>query len=443
MKEYYYLDRVKEKSNYSDYLHYELDRRVYSYGNQQKLSFEKARWWYNVIYTAVMELLIYLYLHLTKHYSRALKKNVNGNVLSTAYHGFNEHLKENRYSILGTPWVISKNKNKLKLIEFITIIRFKIKLLTADFKDLISSDFSNQIEVVKSIIGNYISKNEIRGIFLPQDVGFFEKLIIDEARKKGIPTFVIFHGAALRYGNTINDNRADYLCVFGKVLKERLIQSGFRSEKIVITGHPKYSSISIPENLKCDIEDVLVATKPMPGQPLEFVEVLEGRARDTNRLKDRGNLILYLMDIQAALISIGVKRARLRLHPSESPLWYLKFIDTNFFSLDRLSLSESLNKSSLIIGPSSSLFFDAIYGGVNYMIYEPVYDDGLDILNDPIGYPFDGGDDGIPVAKNIDELIQLLKSKKSVELKSIEKYISPDFSIQEVIKILNRSFLVN
>ncbi len=436
MKEYYYLDRVKEKSKYTDYLQYELDRRVYSYGNQQKLSYEKARWWYNVIYTAVLELLIYIYLHLTTHYSAANKKNVNCNVLSTAYHGFNEHLKENRYSILGTPWVVSKNKNKLKLTDFITISRFKIRLLTADFQDLISPEFSNQIEVVKSIIVNYISKNEIRGIFLPQDVGFFEKLIIDEASKKDIPTFVIIHGAALRYGNAVNDNRADYLCVFGEVLKQKLVESGFNANKILITGHPKYSLTALPENIRNEHSDILVATKPMPGQPLEVAEVLQGRARDTNRLKDRGNLILYLMDVQSALINIGVKKARLRLHPSESPLWYLKYIDTGFFSIDTLSLSESLAKSSLVIGPSSSLFFDAIYSGVNYMIYEPVYEEGLDILNDPVGYPFDGGDTGIPVAKEVNELTGLLKSKKSVELHSIKKFIRPDFNIHEVMNIL-------
>jgi hypothetical protein len=90
----------------------------------------------------------------------------------------------------------------------------------------------------------------------------------------------------------------------------------------------------------------------------------------------------------------------------------------------------------LVIGPSSSLFFDAIYGGVNYMIYEPVYDEGLDILNDPVGYPFDGGDTGIPVAKDVNELTGLLKSKKSVELHSIKKFISPDFNIHEVMNIL-------
>ena len=436
MKEYYYLDRIKEKTKYADYIQYELDRRVYCYGNQQKISFEKTRWRYNVIFSAILEFLIYLYFRLTTFFLTENKKKFNNNVLSTAYHGFNEILKKNQYSILGTPWVISKNKNKLNFFDFVKITIFKVKLLSSDFNYLISPEFSSKIEVIKLIIGTYISTNKIKGIFLPQDVGFFEKLIIDEARKKGIPSFVILHGAALRYGNTLNDNRADYLCVFGQVLKQKLVESGFMPNKIIISGHPKYSLLKLPINLRNDHIDVMVATKPLPGSPVEIAEHLKGRARDTNRLKDRGNLILYLMEVQMALLSIGVNKARLRIHPSESSLWYLKFIDTNFFSIDKLSLLESLEKSSLIIGPSSSLFFDSIFSGVNYMVYEPVYDDGLDILNDPVGYPFNGGDDGIPVAKNVDELIGLLKSKSSVKLNSIEKYISPNFDIKQVLDIL-------
>ena len=39
------------------------------------------------------------------------------------------------------------------------------------------------------------------------------------------------------------------------------------------------------------------------------------------------------------------------------------------------------------------------------MVYEPVYDKGLDILNDPVGNSFDGGNHGIPVAKNLKYLL--------------------------------------
>lgn len=436
MKEYYYLDRLKVKLKYADYLHYELDRRIYSYGKQQDFSFEKIKWKFSVFIGLFVELLIYLFLRISNLKLLQGKSSKIENLISTAYHGFGISLKNSGFSIIGAPWVISKNINRLNFVDFIQVCIFRIKLLTADFNCLLTPVFEKEIDGIKLLLGKYLVENKVRGVFLAQDSGFFEKLIIDEAKLNGIPTFIVLHGAGMRYGNSLNDNRADYVCVFGDIIKEKLILSGFNSKKIIVTGHPQHSYNRISSFLKFGVESVLVLTKPMPGQPLNYVEKLKGRSRDTNRLKDRGNLILYLMDIQSALIKVGVNKAKLRLHPSESPNWYLKYIDTNFFSIDKLSLSNSLAKSSLVIGPTSSLFFDAIYAGVNYMIYEPIYDDGLDILNDPVGHPFDGGDTDIPVAKDVDELIILLKSKKLVNLKSIGKFINPNFNIHEVINIL-------
>jgi hypothetical protein len=91
----------------------------------------------------------------------------------------------------------------------------------------------------------------------------------------------------------------------------------------------------------------------------------------------------------------------------------------------------------LVIGPTTSLFYDSIYSGVNYLIYEPLYDDGLDILNDPVGSPFDGSDEGIPVAKDINDLYNLLSIKKAVNLSSIPKFIKPDFNLQEIVNNIN------
>ena len=49
----------------------------------------------------------------------------------------------------------------------------------------------------------------------------------------------------------------------------------------------------------------------------------------------------------------------LRMHPSENPDWYAKFIDTKFL-IDQDKLSASLANSTLVIGPVSTLFIDAI-----------------------------------------------------------------------------------
>ena len=442
MKEYFYINRLQDKSKYINQLHYELDRRIYSYGNQQRLSFEKKIWKIYAYYAFLLNLFIYIYINLTKRNNIISKSDLN--IMSTAYHGFDNIFKKYNFKNISTPWVPSYKKRKLSFKNFLILSKFNIRLLTVNFNVLISDSFSKEIEIVKLILSNYLIENNINAVFLPQDVGFFEKIIIEEAKSHFIPTFIVPHGTALRYGNAINDNRTDYICVFGQKFKDCLIGSGFDNKKIIITGHPKYSFTKIPNNLNFGLKNILVLTKPMPGQPLETQDILKGRSRDTNRLKDRGNLILYLLDIQSVLIKYGIRKVKLRVHPSESSEWYLKYIDTIFFEIDTELLYDSLNKSSLVLGPTSSMFFDAIYSGVNYLIYEPLYDDGLDILNDPIGSPFDGSDEGIPVAKDINDLCNLLSVKKSVNLSSIPKFIEPDFNLQEIVNIVtNKSIPIS
>ena len=435
MKEYYYIDKLQEENRNINYLHYELDRRIYSYGNQQKLSFEKKKWKIYVYYSCFLQILFYVYFKFFNQKKSSIKNELN--VMSTSYDGFNNILKNNDYRIIGTPWVVEFEKNYLNPSDFLKICKFNIQLLSSNFNELISDTFAKEIDKIRLVLTNYLIENNIRAIFLAQDVGFFEKIIIEEARIQSIPTFIVLHATALRYGNALNDNRADYVCVFGQKFKECLIHSGFKESKIIITGHSVHSFKNLPNSLNFNFNNILVITKPMPGQPLETQEILKGRARDSNRLKDRGNLILYLLNIQSTLIKFGIHKVRLRPHPSESSEWYLKYVDTNFFEIDESTLRDSLKKSSLVIGPTTSLFYDSIYSGVNYLIYEPLYDDGLDILNDPVGSPFDGSDEGIPVAKDINDLYNLLSIKKAVNLSSIPKFIKPDFNLQEIVNNIN------
>ena len=88
-------------------------------------------------------------------------------------------------------------------------------------------------------------------------------------------------------------------------------------------------------------------------------------------------LNVYIYEIGKVLKELGGK-AKLRMHPSENPDWYAKFIDTKFFVIDQDKLSASLANSTLVIGPVSTLFIDAINFGVSYIVYEPVKNgDGL------------------------------------------------------------------
>lgn len=432
MKEYYYFDYLHKKVKYADLLQHELDKRIYYFGDHFKKSFEKTNSIkIEIKNSGIAQLALFVYI---KIFFKPILKGKN--IISTTYFGFANKFPSSTYHIYSVPWIISRQGSMLTLKEFVKIRKFNKSLVKSDLNTLISYSFEQKIEVILQLLENIISRNNIKGIFIPHDVGFFERSTIQVAKKLSIPTFLVLHGFALRYGNTINDNKTDYLCVFGDLMKQKLVESGFDSKKILVLGHPKYSNYSFPIDLRFSFEDIIVCSKPLPGQPVERDNRLNGRAKDTNRLKDRGNALLYLLMVKNVLQTFGVDKVRLRVHPSENPDWYKSNIDSTFFKIDTLPMEESLKKASLVIGPSSSLLLDSLFLGVNYAIFEPLYDDNLDILNDPVGYPFDGSEKKVPVANDEPSLIEILKNKKRIDATIITSLVSPTLNMNLITNIL-------
>ncbi len=434
MKEYYYFDYLKKDVKYSDYLKSELDKRIYYFGNHFKNRFENEN-----NRKLLKTCLLYIFSFVTIKYFYFPKKRRNElNVISSAYFKFGGQLNKSGFRSYPTPWSINKSGSLLSLREFITLRIFIYNLEISNFAAITGIEFEKKIERVSILLNKILINRKIVGVFLPQDVGILERITISHAKKLGIPTFVVLHGWALRYGNTVNDNYADYICVHGEALRDNLISSGFKREKILVIGHPYYSNMIYPTQLRFSFEDILVISKPLPGQPLEIDNRLFGRSKDTNRLKDRGNAILYLLMIKNVLRQFGVNNVRLRVHPSESPSWYLKFLGSDFFIIDKEVLNRSLKSSTLVIGPTSSMFIDALFSGVNYVIFEPLYDDGLDILNDPVGFPFDGLTENIPVAQDEESLLDILIKKTSLNLNDMSKLVSPMVNLSKIVEILNK-----
>ena len=152
-------------------------------------------------------------------------------------------------------------------------------------------------------------------------------------------------------------------------------------------------------------------------------------------LSDRGNCILYLGMVKKILKLNGINKARLRIHPSENPKWYIENIGCDFYELDSTNLSDSLLNSSLVIGPTSTVFLESIYNGVNYLVFEPTIND-LDLINYHIVSPFDGSDKKIPVAKNENELDIILKEKVKVDSSCFSDYISTPFDLGFINKLI-------
>jgi hypothetical protein len=106
----------------------------------------------------------------------------------------------------------------------------------------------------------------------------------------------------------------------------------------------------------------------------------------------------------------------------------MKFVDKDFFVPDTDNLPESLNKTSLVIGPVSSVFLEAVYFKVNYLVYEPSIDK-INILNHIIEPPFDKSDNRIPVAYNEQTLFEFLKEKKCVSADLLSDYLQTPFDV--------------
>jgi hypothetical protein len=141
--------------------------------------------------------------------------------------------------------------------------------------------------------------------------------------------------------------------------------------------------------------------------------------------------------VQAALQKSEVKGALLRCHPSENPDWYMKFCDKKFWKISNQSLDDDLKTSTLVIGPSSSVFIEAIISGVNYYIFEPVLNTTYSFDYSPVP-PFDGTDPRAPVAKSFGDLERLIKSGRRADPAIVDSYVSRKYDLSGVKKILDR-----
>ena len=158
-------------------------------------------------------------------------------------------------------------------------------------------------------------------------------------------------------------------------------------------------------------------TKPLTGSQNSTTYVLT----------DRSNQIYYLRTIQHVLLKLGIKQVRLRPHPSESINWYLKYVDPNFFKRDEDNLQTSLNKSSLLIGPASTVFLESLISEVNYVVYEPRLPNGMCADSYEAVPPFDGKNSKVPVAENMEELKVILKNKTKLDISVLNDYIATTF----------------
>lgn len=423
-----FFDYIKDfkwvDPDFFDSIRFDIANIIYYYGEHFSNPLEKSSHKRKGLKKKIINILLKDYRIYKIITSRDIKKEPK--IISNSYFKVNDELRKLGYNVYQPPWVLSYREKIVATFSLLKEIKyFKNFLANRNFNEIFTLEFQNKVGLLKETLKKFYSEQNILALFVPFDLNFFENILIKVFKELQIPSFLFLHGIPAWYNN-IDNNRVDYLIVWGEIIKELFIKAGVQEEKILVTGHPYYSYNHV-KDLRFDLSDILVITKPISG----------ATSSDRTLLTDRSCILLYLYQIQSALKKFGVKTVRFRPHPSENLNWYLKFLDTSFFKQDSESIQYSLKRSSLVIGPTSTVFIDALCNGVNYLVYEPSHNN-LDMLHNEIAPPFDGTYSEIPVAKNEDELISILENKVKINESITEKFIKTPFDIAIVKEFIRK-----
>jgi len=403
---------------YSDLLKYEIDQRIYYYGDHYLFSKERKNNLLTQLKSDALNQMIAAYVFL-----KSQKGVVNiPKILSTAYHNIPEKFEKEKIAISRPPWNYNKqSSNVFNYSLHRRAMQLSKQLESLPFDQLFSVEFSDLIEAFSNQFQSFLTHHQFVANFVPADVGFFDKLSIKVSKSLEIPSFLFIHGLPAGY-NSIDNNGTDYVVVWGEAIKRNFVKNGIDHNKIIVAGHPIYRR-PLNHNLRFDLNEILIVTKSIPGSQLS----------NHYAVKDRSNLIYYLGSLQQVLESFGVKSVRLRPHPSESVEWYKKWIDNRFFKFDVGPLDIALKRSTLVIGPTSTLFVESLINGVNYIVYEPFILPGIGLDGGVLVPPFDGSDDRVPTANSAEELAEILVHKEKINLSVLADYISQEFDNTQIL----------
>lgn len=418
------FDRKPQHEQIYDWLKDVYDERFYHYGNHFKYQIERRKSLADRVARVKYEQAIGAIVFLLERF-----KQKRPSVISTAYFGVGSIFNEN-FGINETrpPWMYNSKRSNVfdhRLFSWSNTLRKKF--VHSNFHELTSDPFIEEVKAYQRAFKEFVVQNDIQALFLPHDVGFFEKLAVSTFKELGRPSFAFVHGLQF-WLNKYDFSRADYLVVWGELLKKDFVDHGANPNRILVSGHPSYQFPN-NNNLRSGLDDVLVLSLSLNGiAPSQEYFV-----------SDRTNCIYYLNLVQESLMKQGVTSSRLRPHPSENPEWYQRNIDTKFFKLDKQPLAASLSSSTLVIGPTSTVFLDALQHGVNYLVFNPENQTGKGLNGILVPSLYNGNHPKVPVAKTQPELEQLLSQNKTVDISIVKELMAEEFSLKQVFEIIQSS----
>lgn len=357
-----------------DLLLYNINDFLYNYSDHQKGNKNrlKKRGFVAALKNIFLRLIYFSFVLKNTLLFRTRKENM---IMSNAYVNVNLYGAD----IVLPPWVFSiKGNIANSLAMAIVVEKIKKELSKRSIKVLMSQEFKMLLLEFENEMLKLFYEYKIGALMVPNDMSFFENLSIKVAKRHNIPSFVYLHGLPARY-NAIDDNRAEYLVVWGKGVKNEYVKAGVNEDKILTLKHPMYSNFE-KVDLKSSLDNVLVLSKSIAGTPSSSSELF---------LPNRTISLVYLEYLKVHLKNLGVNTAKLRLHPSETKEFYENNLPDDFFVIDESSKEEVLSKASLVIGPTSTMVLDTIKAGRNYILFDPVFD-GVTFEGISLVEPFTG-----------------------------------------------------
>ena len=393
-----------------DCLRSSLESRLYAYGDQFRSNFERSPSLRQQLRTWLRDRAYQLAAHKSR-WSRSKAGRGRPAIISSAYFNFNDELRQaTGWEVLDPPWGQQFLKSASRLPAPVSTKALKLggAFNRRSFNALLREEFCHEIDDFKASLADFCIGDDIRALVVPNDESFFESAAIEVFQALHKPSYIFLHGLPGRYSPE-KESRADFLLVWGRAIRDQYLRTGFDPARVLVTGHPRYQSYSFdPQSpTEAGAPDPLTAPLVLSRQRAAGSCQWGGRIR----LVDRADALLYLASVQQVLQRLGVKRARLRLHPAESPAWYEGHIDRSFFVLDRLPLAESLHLASAVIGPFSTVLLETLYADRGFYLYDPNFlprDEG-DFALVP---PGDGRDVRVPLARSEVELLNHLKDRR-------------------------------
>lgn len=392
-----------EKAEVLEWMKYALDNRMTYFGEHFKTPYEVRP-----LKLRVRERLGFLYKRM-----RTMAVSYEGAVISNAYFNVSDYIQKEGYNVVLPPWQTQNISKEAQETLY--------QMMYADFNLVLTDDYLKRVYNLRDELREFFTKNKTPFVLLANDLVPVHRIAIDVCKELGIPTGVFLHGLPGRY-DALDDSRGDYLFVWGEKIKENYINAGSKTN-IIVTGHPNFSSFKLADKKP---ENVLVLSRSINGA---------SPYSDRHYVDERGICIQHIYALETALRKTGIDHAVLRLHPSENPEWYAKFMDKDFYTLDTHPLSYSISHAKMVVGYISTVMLDTVLNDIP--CYPYVFDKESNRYADEIVPPFCNRPD-FPTAYTVDELVKNLKTRHCVTKEHFDGYINPTFDVKIITQFIKR-----